>query len=516
MKKNNTIRRIFAVMGMSLLLSGSSFAAYADDTPPPSITPSDILPYLEKVIAWHKSINSSDITPDNAREAVIRDKLKQNSKQALDKSFDFARAQTVIFRATGASHDAAPADDNTRRGKMLKSSAEINARISDIDSKLKAGGLSAGARENLNGQMRLAKAQQDLLQTMMRIFITQGEQSGSLIDQINALSHSASDDLPEQATTAKPSAAAADADAQKENTAEPGHDAGIFNLCSTLFSYSHKKGGIDDIDKQTKSLINKNHVMIGSIRTMLKDALAEGNALSTNNANDAKSLATYHQKLDALLDRYKQLSGTVIPLGEMVALLESDDRHLSEWSELVNEDWKHVFHQLLLRLLVLSVGIAIPLVCAELAFRAINRYIQDPKRKHQLKIVTRVLLYIALAFVILANFITEFGSLATFAGFITAGLAVALQTVLVSLVAHFFFYGRYGVRVGDRVTIGDVTGDIVQIGMLRIYLRQYTETDKGLQPSGKLVAFPNSILFQPAAFYKHLDEQELKNSFFQR
>jgi len=48
-------------------------------------------------------------------------------------------------------------------------------------------------------------------------------------------------------------------------------------------------------------------------------------------------------------------------------------------------------------------------------------------------------------------------------------VAVALQTVILSGVAYFFFIGRFGVRVGDRVTITNITGDVIEIGLFRIY-----------------------------------------------
>jgi hypothetical protein len=51
--------------------------------------------------------------------------------------------------------------------------------------------------------------------------------------------------------------------------------------------------------------------------------------------------------------------------------------------------------------------------------------------------------------VILFGFVTQFNSLATFAGFITSGIAVGLQTILLSVAAYFFIIGRYGVKVGE-------------------------------------------------------------------
>jgi hypothetical protein len=46
---------------------------------------------------------------------------------------------------------------------------------------------------------------------------------------------------------------------------------------------------------------------------------------------------------------------------------------------------------------------------------------------------------------------------------------------------------------------------VVQIGMVRFYLRELHNNAQGvLEPTGKVVAFPNSILFQPSAFYKYV------------
>jgi small-conductance mechanosensitive channel len=106
--------------------------------------------------------------------------------------------------------------------------------------------------------------------------------------------------------------------------------------------------------------------------------------------------------------------------------------------------------------------------------------------------------------VIIAGFISEFSSLATFAGFLTAGIAVALQTVILSIAAYFFLVGRYGVRVGDRITVGGVTGDVVEVGLIRLYLMELSGTGIDLYPTGRVVVFSNSVMFQAAPFFKQL------------
>ena len=100
--------------------------------------------------------------------------------------------------------------------------------------------------------------------------------------------------------------------------------------------------------------------------------------------------------------------------------------------------------------------------------------------------------------VVVLTFATQLGSVMTFAGLLTAGVAVALQNVIVSVVAYFFLIGKYGIRVGDRVQIAGVTGEVVDIGLVRIHLMELGGPGES-QPSGRIVAFSNSIVFQPTA-----------------
>jgi len=86
--------------------------------------------------------------------------------------------------------------------------------------------------------------------------------------------------------------------------------------------------------------------------------------------------------------------------------------------------------------------------------------------------------------------------MATFAGLITAGIAVALQNVIVSVVGYFFLIGKFGIRVGDRVQVGTVTGEVVDIGLVRFHLLERAGSTTDAEPTGRVVAFSNSVVFQ--------------------
>jgi small-conductance mechanosensitive channel len=93
----------------------------------------------------------------------------------------------------------------------------------------------------------------------------------------------------------------------------------------------------------------------------------------------------------------------------------------------------------------------------------------------------RIALWTLVVIIIGFTFASELGSIVTFAGLITAGLAVAMQSVLVSIVGYFFLIGKYGIRVGDRVQIGEVSGEIIELGMVRMYLMELA--GRGSDPS---------------------------------
>src|SRR6202000_73746 len=98
--------------------------------------------------------------------------------------------------------------------------------------------------------------------------------------------------------------------------------------------------------------------------------------------------------------------------------------------------------------------------------------------------------------VLILGFVSDFVCLAPFAGFITAGLAVGLQTILLSVAAYFFLVGRWGIRVGDRISVAGVTGDVIDVGLVRLYLMEHAGTGIDLYPTGRIVVFSNSVLFQ--------------------
>src|ERR1700734_2503953 len=135
---------------------------------------------------------------------------------------------------------------------------------------------------------------------------------------------------------------------------------------------------------------------------------------------------------------------------------------------------------------------------AELWHRGVLKYVQDSRRRYQLLLLRKIALWTLVVLIVGFTFASELSSIVTFAGLITAGLAVAMQSVLVSIVGYFFLIGKYGIRVGDRVQIGEVSGEVIELGMVRMYLMEFAGQGSA-SPTGRVAAFPNSVVFQVSA-----------------
>ena len=193
--------------------------------------------------------------------------------------------------------------------------------------------------------------------------------------------------------------------------------------------------------------------------------------------------------------QFKQMVAAMLPLSKVNILLDTYQRTLNNWREAVKDDIHDDLRELLFRVGVLAVLVALVFGIGEIWRKTTFRYVHETRRRYQFLLLRRIVMWMAIALIIIITFASQLGSAVTFAGLITAGVAVALQNVIVSIVAYFFLIGKYGIRVGDRVQIAGVTGEVVELGLVRIHLMELSGPGDA-QPTGRVVAFSNSIVFQ--------------------
>jgi small-conductance mechanosensitive channel len=175
---------------------------------------------------------------------------------------------------------------------------------------------------------------------------------------------------------------------------------------------------------------------------------------------------------------------------------------LDEWRNALDRQYHYTLRFLFVRLGSLLAAILFLLLASALWQRAIFRYVHDPRRRRQFMVVKRIVVGFGMVLIVALGFLSSFTSVVTALGFITAGLALALQNVILSVVAYFFLVGRYGLRAGDRVTVSGVTGQVMEVGLVRLFLMELSGAAGEMHPTGRVAAFANSIIFQPSALMK--------------
>jgi small-conductance mechanosensitive channel len=274
---------------------------------------------------------------------------------------------------------------------------------------------------------------------------------------------------------------------------------GILALATDLFSLRRKLRGLDENLRQTEVLAQASKNLRSPMVAKIRELTQKGDAVAGQpDSQDPVVLTQQRKDLEALTAQFKQISASLLPLGKQSILLDIYKRSSTNWRNAVESEYSAEMKGLLLRLSGLGLILGVVLGISELWKRATFRYITDTRRRYQFLLIRRIVLWSLIAIIVATAFASELGAITTFAGLMTAGIAVALQNVILSIAGYFFLIGKYGVRVGDRVQIAGVTGDVVDIGLVRLQLMEITGGHSPL-PTGRVVAFSNAVVFQASA-----------------
>lgn len=127
--------------------------------------------------------------------------------------------------------------------------------------------------------------------------------------------------------------------------------------------------------------------------------------------------------------------------------------------------------------------------------------VSDEASRYNLKRIQRLIVGLALTFVAISLLFVNWYTAVVSLGLISLILGFALQTPITSFIGWIYLMVRAPYRVGDRIRIGDATGDVIDVSYLDTTLwefgGQYLSTD---HPSGRLIKFPNSEVLQSAIY----------------
>lgn len=89
-------------------------------------------------------------------------------------------------------------------------------------------------------------------------------------------------------------------------------------------------------------------------------------------------------------------------------------------------------------------------------------------------------------------------SLATYLGLVSAGIAIALQDLIVNLAGWGFIIWRRPFSVGDRIEINEHAGDVIDVRIFSFSLLEIGARIEAEQSTGRVVHIPNGVVFREA------------------
>jgi small-conductance mechanosensitive channel len=503
------------------------------------IAPADILTHVRRSVDWYHDLSTVEQINLPGVDPGARSALQQQALESVHLALQFGKAAADILgreaqaqsasAATGTAATPAKAGPPTMSAQLQQAAANFSAqettlksKITDIDAQRRRA-RGASARASLDAQRAGLVAALQLVQQIesnvdqLRHFQAstvagEGRPPKGMRAQLAALQHSvpelAPGGAPGKSAAAPPSGSAPAAAASAASTTATSNfqpqSAGLLTLIGRWFTLHGYNSQLGNAMKDTSALQSELNGTRSRLLTSVRQLVGSG--LASIAAGSTEQLAAQRQTIQAATGQLTELSGAIIPLSEQALILSDAQATLQDWSHAVAAEESSVASYLGLRVGVLLAWVIAVLVIAEVWRRVTFKFLPDARRRRPFLILRRMVITIALILVVTFNLISEFGSVATYAGFVTAGLAVALQNVILAIVAYFFLIGRYGVRVGDRVTIAGVTGRVVDVSLFRIYLLELVGPD--LHSTGRMVVLSNAVLFQPTAFFKQIPGAE--------
>jgi small-conductance mechanosensitive channel len=166
------------------------------------------------------------------------------------------------------------------------------------------------------------------------------------------------------------------------------------------------------------------------------------------------------------------------------------------WSEV--KDW--IFDPTVGKILTVIVGFIVIRVLALVVQRVLLGRVENNDTRYRLrKLVNFVGTLIAITLVTIV-FSNKLGSLTVAFGVAGAGIAFALQEVIASVAGWVAVsFGNF-YSVGDRVQLGGISGDVIDIGVLRTTLMETGQWVKADLYNGRIVRIANSFVFKEPVF----------------
>lgn len=158
------------------------------------------------------------------------------------------------------------------------------------------------------------------------------------------------------------------------------------------------------------------------------------------------------------------------------------------------------YNPTLVKFAIALVALAVVYALSKATQRAVGRRIEDTSTRYRARKFIALFGYLLAVIVFATIFSDRLGGLTVALGVAGAGVAFALQEVIVSIAGWVAIsFGRY-YSPGDRVQLGGIKGDVIDIGILRTTLMEVGQWVNADLYNGRIVRIANSFIFKEPVF----------------
>ena len=172
-------------------------------------------------------------------------------------------------------------------------------------------------------------------------------------------------------------------------------------------------------------------------------------------------------------------------------MLNSLNNDMQRWSS---------YYPFIANLIVLIIAFVVIAFILSVIKREINLKIPDSTTRYKMRKAITLIAYMIFAIIGISTFKENIGNFAVALGVIGGGIAFALQEVIISVAGWLAITFSSFYKVGDRIKIGAITGDVIDIGILRTTLMECGDWVKSDLYNGRIVRVANSFIFKDPVY----------------
>ena len=165
------------------------------------------------------------------------------------------------------------------------------------------------------------------------------------------------------------------------------------------------------------------------------------------------------------------------------------------FSELINSIFASEGYVILYSIIL---SFVIPLgawIIYQILKRIIKRQIKDVTHRHSLRALVRNIIFVTAIIMIILVWLRPQQNMTVIIGLAVAGIILASQSAISSFTGYLLIISSNLYGIGDRISINNVTGDVMDIGFMRTTIMEVGQWVKADQYTGRIVTLSNKALF---------------------